>query len=465
VVTAAAPARRDPVLALAAGFAIAWAIARAWRQSVTVDEADSYLMFAARGWAAALEPGSANHVLNTLLTRLSTSFGLSHLTLRAPALLGAGLYVTASCLLCVAVGRRRAVRWPLFVCLVYNPFVMDYMVVARGYGLALGLLMAAIWAMAGSRFALASVCAGLSFCANFSFAYVDASLLIVCCFRAWERGRSWREAATCVLLASATVLTLCGWTLYRWPRGELFYGATSLGQMWTSIASATFDEWNVRLPYPAIAAVTDALRPALAWWLAGVAAWQAARASWQRHPLGLALSFVAMATLVAHGLQWRLAGIPLPFARTGLFFVLLVGIGAGLATTSRLGALARWASVAALCLSAIYFLGCLRLSYFKEWRFGAEGREAFLALVDARRERPFRAVGADWRYSDAMSFYRVCLHHPEVGPILDGRTPGLPAYVLFLPEAEAFLRQEGLEVVYRGPLSDVAVAVRRARDE
>ncbi|HEV3198190.1 MAG TPA: hypothetical protein VGZ73_09790 [Bryobacteraceae bacterium] len=32
----------------------------------------------------------------------------------------------------------------LFVCLVYNPFVMDYLVSARGYSLALAFLMAAI---------------------------------------------------------------------------------------------------------------------------------------------------------------------------------------------------------------------------------------------------------------------------------------------------------------------------------
>ena len=33
------------------------------------------------------------------------------------------------------------IQVPLFVCLVYNPFVFDFFVAARGYGLALALLL------------------------------------------------------------------------------------------------------------------------------------------------------------------------------------------------------------------------------------------------------------------------------------------------------------------------------------
>jgi hypothetical protein len=114
---------------------------------------------------------------------------LSHLTLRLPALIGAGLYVAASVALCRRISDQRAIQWPLFVCLVYSPFVMDYMVAARGYGLALGCMLAAIWALWGSRFGLASLCAGMSFCANFSFAYVDASLMLAAAVLGWRETR------------------------------------------------------------------------------------------------------------------------------------------------------------------------------------------------------------------------------------------------------------------------------------
>ena len=74
----------------------------------------------------------------------------------------------------------------LFICLVYNPFIFDYLVAARGYGLALGLLM---WAIVGpaawflrdandppasllAACAVSSTCIALSIAANFVFAFV-----------------------------------------------------------------------------------------------------------------------------------------------------------------------------------------------------------------------------------------------------------------------------------------------------
>src|SRR5712691_13315414 len=77
--------KRHLALLGAACFAMVWAIARAGLQSVTLDEAASYLTFAAPDWPAYWYASSGNHVLNTILERIfSTAFGLSHLTLRAP---------------------------------------------------------------------------------------------------------------------------------------------------------------------------------------------------------------------------------------------------------------------------------------------------------------------------------------------------------------------------------------------
>src|SRR5260370_1253296 len=112
---------------LTACFAIAWAVARACVQSVTLDESDSYLSIVAADWPAHWYPTSNNHVLNSILERIfTTAFGLSHLTLRAGALIGGAIYVAASYALCRRITNRHVLLWPLFLCLVYNPFVMDY---------------------------------------------------------------------------------------------------------------------------------------------------------------------------------------------------------------------------------------------------------------------------------------------------------------------------------------------------
>ena len=180
--------RHDVVLLALAGFALVWVIARACVQSVTIDEADSYLMFAAADWPAVWYPSSGNHVLNTLLMQIATSlFGLSHLTLRGGAMAGAAIYLASVYAIAVRFVRDPWVRRPMFICLVFSPFVMDYLVAARGYSLALGLFATSLYLMARAvaeerldwPATAASICAGLSVTANFSFAYVNAAALLV----------------------------------------------------------------------------------------------------------------------------------------------------------------------------------------------------------------------------------------------------------------------------------------------
>src|ERR1700733_12524471 len=83
-------------LVLAALFAFVWAVVRARVQSVTMDEADTYLYFAGRAAPFHWFPAANNHILNSSLMRMFTLvFGLSPLTLRLPTLIGAGIYIFA----------------------------------------------------------------------------------------------------------------------------------------------------------------------------------------------------------------------------------------------------------------------------------------------------------------------------------------------------------------------------------
>src|SRR5579871_1947105 len=82
--------REDWGLLLLAVGAVLLVIVRACLQSVTIDEADSFILFAGQSWPAQWYPSSGNHVLNTLLERLVMSvFGVNELALRVPAILGA----------------------------------------------------------------------------------------------------------------------------------------------------------------------------------------------------------------------------------------------------------------------------------------------------------------------------------------------------------------------------------------
>jgi len=143
----APPSRRVQELVLlgTALFAVVWAIVRASLQSITMDEAFTYLYFVARPIGAVWTPSSNNHVLNSLLMWIAIhAFGTSNITVRAPALLGAVLYILTCKFLCQSVTERFSLQLPLFGCLIFNPFIFDFMVAARGYSLANAFLLVAI---------------------------------------------------------------------------------------------------------------------------------------------------------------------------------------------------------------------------------------------------------------------------------------------------------------------------------
>src|SRR5664280_1405784 len=109
---------------------------RAMTQSVTPGEAWNYDRFIAPAWTEALASFDVNnHVLNTLLVRISTAwFHLTELSLRLPSLLAGVLYLW--------VVFRLARRWfgdglaflAVIGLLTLNPMVVDALSEARGYG-------------------------------------------------------------------------------------------------------------------------------------------------------------------------------------------------------------------------------------------------------------------------------------------------------------------------------------------
>jgi 4-amino-4-deoxy-L-arabinose transferase-like glycosyltransferase len=241
--------------------------ARARVQSLTIDEADTYSVYVARHSPSHWEASANNHVLNSLLMRLSTAvFGSSALTLRLPAVLGAALYICAIYLLVRYISGPFILRWPLFACLVFSPFVMDYLVAARGYSLALAFLALALAAGAHYRArvpearpasayraaALISVSLGLSFCANFSFAVVDlaTALLLLLWIGRDRTAPYWKVLAATVLPGLAVVYFIAGSVVLSWPKGQFTWGATSLRETGRSILAASLFQPNPYLLQP-----------------------------------------------------------------------------------------------------------------------------------------------------------------------------------------------------------------------
>src|SRR5437899_5688721 len=280
------------ILPATAIFAFLWAVTRACVQSITIDEADTYLMFVAPSSPYHWGASSNNHVLNSLLMRLFTSvFGVSHLSVRTPALLGAAIYIGAAYLICRKLTPVLHLQWPVFVCLVYNPFIFDYLVAARGYGLALGFLMclfalAAYTRLDASGCALCSVCAALSVAANFSFAFVNAFAMLAILAWAWKHTVGVRERvqllSACVLPGLLVSVFLTIPMVLNWSKGQMTYGAHSLGEMFATVADSSLCRLNSEIVNPMLYRPLEALQPWLPPVLLVLSAWQWIR----RRPVG-----------------------------------------------------------------------------------------------------------------------------------------------------------------------------------
>jgi hypothetical protein len=451
------------ILPATAIFALLWAVARACVQSITIDEADTYLVWVARRDPSQWQAASNNHVLNSLLMRLFTSvFGLSHLSVRAPALVGAALYIFAAYLLCRKLTPALRVQWPVFVCLVYNPFVFDHLVAARGYALALGFLMcmlamAAYSRLDGATCALCSVCAALSFAANFSFAFVDAfamlAILIWACARTLATRTRVRLLGACVLPGVLVSVFLSVPAVLHWPKGQLGYGAHSLGEMFKTVALASLYRLNPQIVNPMLLQLLDHVKPFLLPALLALAAWQWVR--WRPAISGALLGILA-AAIGAHWLLLKLLRVPLPMDRTAIWIVPLGVLAIGAAAANRRSL------TAMLYVMSFYFVLCLRLNYFKEWDWDADVNRIYPVLAWYNHTYGVRDVASNWLYGSSLNFYRVQSGGESFGEIESPiKLPtGRSLYVLDYPFDEDFIKQQHLRVVYHAPNTDAVVAVR-----
>jgi hypothetical protein len=446
------------ILIGAAVIAMAWAITRAAVQSITIDEAVTYNIFVFNRrylWYAA-----NNHILNsTLMYGLTKVFGLSQFTVRLPALIGAAFYIAAAYRLCRLLGTSVFVQLTVFVCLVFNPFIFDYLVAARGYGLALGFL---IWAMVYQVWrrgnlvaacAVSSLCAGLSVDANFSFTVVTLTAMTAILLCAWyQRPNQWfRLLATCILPGAAVIAIVSGYALLHRHPGELIYGASSLGETFGSVMEASL--FQSRL---------DFLAP-LVFPLVGITglAWLCCSAT-RMTPLGWAAAAIFAVTVAIHWTAFREFGLLLPKDRTASYFfplfMILAGVLAAAPSASRLGRYLRSSFIGSLVVMAVYFLFCLRLTYFKEWQWDADVQKTYSLLTCLNRNHQVTRVAASWSYRGPLNFYQIAqpTSMREIDENFDPQQTQI--YVvdtLHMPEA---MHGKDLKIFYRSPATDLVLA-------
>ena len=138
----------DWLIALLAFVLLAYTFYRAITLSFTHDESFSYTRYVLLSYYEILKfvhPTANNHLLNTLLMKLLSSlFGSSELVLRLPNLLGHCLFLGSSFFI-LKKYNSGILLVASFILLNFNSYFLDFFSLARGYGMAHGLLMLATY--------------------------------------------------------------------------------------------------------------------------------------------------------------------------------------------------------------------------------------------------------------------------------------------------------------------------------
>jgi hypothetical protein len=385
---------------------------RAAQQSITVDEATTYLNYVREHWAnvwSNYDPN--NHVLYSILAQLSVrAFHVSEFTLRLPSVLAGFFFVIGIHRVLEQTVASRAIRWITLAALSTAPLMLDFSVAARGYGLSLALLA---WALAFSirgRDAWAGVLLGLSLAANFNLAF--PALGLIACPLVLGSGRPLdrlRGSLAVALPAAAIFGAICYPVLLQARREQFFVGEPLMG---TALYELVFTFIRVVPHHPGwfgtgvgAHVIEYFFLPALILFVIGASVpLLRSRHSHRELLPALALLLALGAIVGAH----IVAGINYPVDRLGLALFLLFGLAWAIAASQVPNPRVRAVNAVLAILLIAQFLTQFHTRYFALWEFDAAMKQVAGRLREEVRGRApgSISVSVELYHTPALEFYR-----------------------------------------------------------
>jgi len=128
---------------------LAFSSYRAWNIPMTVDEGTTWLVYAQFPLIDVFlnrPVNTNNHFLNTFLIKFTTSlFGGGIVAIRLSSLLGHLIYIVFSFKLIQLISNRTIIVVTAIALLHFNPYLIDFFGLARGYSLSWGMMMASMY--------------------------------------------------------------------------------------------------------------------------------------------------------------------------------------------------------------------------------------------------------------------------------------------------------------------------------
>jgi hypothetical protein len=494
-------------------------IYRAATQSIVHDEALTWVEYLAGPTSDIFQHYDANnHFLATILFKISvTLFGDSEFALRLPTLFaGAWFFWTIFGLSGLLFGDG----WLfLLACaaLTLNPILLDFLVAARGYGLAMaglfwGFYQIMSWLDERShgvpehqlhrRLWKAALGFSVAVAANLTFlmpVLIMASAFCVLLLRKREKtnpseapapsstrkknkkakSKAPIEAAHpydsflhfVVPIILAAIAFLIAAPIDTAHTRDFYAGKSKVVTSWQGLIQVSFaygDAAALQRVERIWAGFALYFFPAIVF-TALIVAFM--RARMDRSALGLAVLFSSLAVagsatlLVAAHLA---VDIPYPEDRTGIYFV-------PLATLAALG-LAKlfleqpgppgWvgSAVAVVLLSfTLEFAAQWNVKSFWVWRYDADSKRIFEKLEEIEKPATLGPeeirLGASWVYDPSLNFYRVIHKIVWMAPLVRDGFGGQRQFYVVSPEEQHLATLPRMKPVYQGPISGTILAI------
>ncbi len=408
---------------------------RAWYIPMTQDEVATCYNHVPRGVFDLMtyerEAVPNNHILNTLAIKLLAGvFGMGQMVARMPALAGGALYIISAAAFVRLIGTNGWLRLIWFLIFLGNPFMAEFFALARGYGISIGLMMAAIYFtwqyLENARFrdiTWSLVFAGLAVMANFTLLnmYLPLALLLLLAILQQEAPAADRRKATGFLVAGVlTLAALCALPVYRMQAGDElmpwgstgFYPETLAPLVRSSIMDHPYLD-DLTVPVLTKLIIVFSL---IAW---AVAVWRWGNRRWRvgTDPLVFA-GFLLAGTVTVNLLQNFFLNVPFLNARTAVFLYPIFAlqlVATGELLWRQWGKRALFFVVPLSVFTLINFDNNRNLVQSYEWRYD-RGTFTVLDFIkkiyeDEGRTTPF-SLDANWLLLNSLHFHEEFARPP-----------------------------------------------------
>jgi hypothetical protein len=440
---------------------------RAATQSITVDEATTYLNYVREQWANVwtnYDPN--NHILYSILAQLSVrAFHISEFSLRLPSVLAGFFFVIGIHRVLEATVDSRAIRWITLMAVSVAPLMLDFSVAARGYGLGVTLLVWAIYFSVQGRDLWAGVFAGLSMSATLNVAFSVVGL--AACplvlgtgrFRArLRRSNSVAEPAAVILLA------ICYPALRQAGISSFYVGLPTIRRALYDFVSQTVRAVPGHGGWLgsgfAIRAIEHFFLPAVALFVMAVSVRVFLRDQRSRRSLLPALAlFLALGAIAASHL---FLGLNYPVDRLCLHLFVLLALAWAIAASQVQNPRIRAVNgLVAMALIA-QFLTQFHTRYFTMWVFETPMKQMARRIGEEVRGKPpgSVSVSVEWFHTPALEFYRNVYHLAALKPVERHDTMQFRGFDYYVFDGDVSGTPEALRLIplYKDDFSGVLLA-------